>query len=126
MGYSERIKDLRTEKGLTQKELASLLQLTANSICEWEKGRCSPGIEHLMQLSKIFECSIDYIVGNSDDFGVISLQPKSTTLPLSTDEQELLKDYRSLAPYLQEMLRATIQTWKGTVEKIETSKNRRA
>ena len=104
MGYSERIKDLRTEKGLTQKELAAQLQLSANSICEWEKGRCSPGIEHLLQLSKIFECSIDYIVGNSDDFGVISLQPKSTTSSLTKDEQELLNDYRSLAPYLQEHL----------------------
>ena len=125
MGYSERIKDLRTEKGLTQKELASQLQLSANSICEWEKGRCSPGIEHLIQLSKIFECSIDYIVGNSDDFGVISLQPKSTTSSLSADEQELLNDYRALAPYLQEMLRATIQTWKITGANSAT-KNRRA
>lgn len=125
MGYSERIKDLRVEKGFTQKELATRLRLTANSICEWEKGRCSPGIDHLIELSKIFECSIDYIVGNSDDFGIISIKNEKLAPTLSQDEQALLKDYRTLAPYLQEMLRATIQTWKGTPANI-TGKNKRS
>lgn len=67
MNYSRRIKELRLEKGMTQKELASLLNLTANSICEWEKGRSSPNIELLIKLSEIFEVSIDYILGLEDD-----------------------------------------------------------
>ena len=123
MQYSVRLKDLRLEKKLTQKELALLLNLTSNSICEWEKGRSSPGIESLKKLSEIFECSIDYLVGNSDDFGVISIK-NEISAELTPDEQELLTNYRSLAPYLQEMLRATIQTWKGTP--ANTAKNKQA
>ena len=67
MNYSNRIKELRLEKGMTQKELAGLLDLTPNSICEWEKGRSSPNIDLLIKLSEIFEVSIDYIIGLEDD-----------------------------------------------------------
>ena len=37
MDFTTRLKELRTEKGFTQKDLAKKLNLTPNSICEWEK-----------------------------------------------------------------------------------------
>lgn len=112
MGFSNRLKELRTEEGFTQRELAMQLGLTPNSICEWEKGRCEPGIEQLKKLSALFECSIDYLTENSDDFGIISIKKENPVPALSPDEMDLIKDYRALEPALQEMLRATIQTWK--------------
>ena len=95
MQYSVRLKDLRLEKKLTQKELALLLNLTSNSICEWEKGRSSPGIESLKKLSEIFECSIDYLVGNSDDFGVISIK-NEISAERTPDGKELIDIFNSL------------------------------
>ena len=73
MDFSMRLKELRTEKGYTQRELATLLSLSPNSICEWEKGRCQPSIECLKTLCELLECSSDYLLGQSDDFGNITI-----------------------------------------------------
>lgn len=94
MDFCLRLKELRTEKGYTQRELATLLSLSPNSICEWEKGRCQPSIECLKKLSALLECSIDYLLGQSDDFGNISIQENAPAL--TTEEQQLLNDFRTL------------------------------
>lgn len=96
MGFSNKLKELRTEKNFTQKELALFLGLSSNSICEWEKGRCEPGIEQLKKLSALFECSIDYLADNADDFGNITINKAPLTNNLPTEEQKLLDDFRSL------------------------------
>ena len=110
--FSIRLKELRLEKGLTQKELSARLNLSPNSVCEWEKGRCEPNIDTLKKLSNIFNCSIDYLAGTSDDFGCISFN--NQTDELTSEERKLVKDFRNLAPPLQRMLLATIETWKGS------------
>lgn len=120
-----RIKELRIQFGLTQSELAQQIGLNQTAIGKYERGELEPSIETLKKLSFIFECSIDYIIGHSDDFGAVPITQINSTLTLTKDEQELINDYRSLAPSLQEMLRATIQTWKGAKANTET-KNRRA
>ena len=96
MSFPQRLKELRQDKKLTQKELSLHLGLSANSICEWEKGRCEPGIAQLLKLSSLFECSIDFSTGNADDFGVISIKNEKPALALSQDEQKLLETYRKL------------------------------
>ena len=92
--FQTRLKELRSEQNLTQKALASQLNLSTNIICEWEKGRCSPNIETLKKLSKIFKCSIDYLLGNEDDFGVISFE--NVAQELTSEERELLEYFRKL------------------------------
>ena len=100
MDFSMRLKELRTEKGYTQRELATLLSLSPNSICEWEKGRCQPSIECLKTLCELLECSSDYLLGQSDDFGNITISaPLTSSLP--TNEQALLQNYRKLPADLQ-------------------------
>ena len=61
---SENLKKLREEKGLTQSELAEELSVTPQSVSRWEKGLAYPDIEKLPQLSKLFEVSIDELLGN--------------------------------------------------------------
>ena len=90
------LRELRLEKGLTQRQLAHQLSLSPNIVCEWEKGRCSPSIEALKKLSAIFECSIDFLVGNSDDFGNITINQEKKSAELSPDGQELLEIFNSL------------------------------
>ena len=97
--FCTRLKELRTEHNLTQKALATHLGLSSNCICEWEKGRAEPSLEALKKLSTLFCCSIDYIVGNCDELGVIALN--SQTAELSPDGKELLTIFDSLAPEYQ-------------------------
>ncbi len=66
MKFNERLKELRTEEGITQKELARLMDTTNSSICDWECGRTEPNIQQLVKLAEIFSVSVDYIVGKED------------------------------------------------------------
>ena len=62
-----RIKLLREEFKMSQKELALKTGVTEGSISLYEKGDRKPSYEVLIKLSEIFGCSIDYIIGISND-----------------------------------------------------------
>ena len=62
-----RIKMLREEKHLTQQELADKLNSAKSTIGMYENGNRKPSYEVLIKLSEIFSCSIDYIVGTSNE-----------------------------------------------------------
>lgn len=51
---------------MTQKQLASLLNTTDDSVFSWEKGRSQPPLETVRNICKIFEVSADYLLGLKD------------------------------------------------------------
>ena len=61
-----RIAELRKEKHLTQTSLAMKLNVTQNMISFYESEKNEPSISTLIEMSKIFGVSVDYIIGNSD------------------------------------------------------------
>lgn len=61
-----RIKLLREELGMTQQELADKLDGAKSTVAMYEKGDRKPSLEILIKLSEIFNCSIDYILCQSD------------------------------------------------------------
>lgn len=61
---SERLAQLRREHDYTQEQLAELIGVSRQTISKWETGAANPDIEKLMQLSKLYNCSVDYMVGN--------------------------------------------------------------
>ena len=62
----KRIKDLREDHDMLQKEIASLLGISQQYYSEYENGNRTITINHLITLSKFYGTSIDYIVGLSD------------------------------------------------------------
>lgn len=66
MTLGQRIKKLRTEKGLTQKDLASQMNVAFQTISKWEADTNEPDIATLKQLAKIFECSIDDLLSKEE------------------------------------------------------------
>ena len=58
-----RIRKLRKQMNITQKELASHLQIADSTLSYWEMGRYEPDNEALMKLSRFFKVPIDYILG---------------------------------------------------------------
>ena len=64
--FAIRLKELRNEKGLTQKRLAEELNTTDDSIFSWEKGRSQPSFDTLRALCKYFDVTADYLLGISD------------------------------------------------------------
>ena len=63
MDFKTRFKELRTEKGVTQIEIAKKMNMSKMAISHWEKGNSEPSIEQLKLLAEYFDVSIDYLVG---------------------------------------------------------------
>ncbi len=64
MNLNKNIFDLRKKKGLSQDALAEQIDVTRQTISNWEKGETSPNPEQLILLSKVLDISIDDLVGN--------------------------------------------------------------
>ena len=58
-----RIRDLREDNDLTQKEVASYLQVKQNTYSQYENGQRQIPIELLISLAKFYKTSTDYILG---------------------------------------------------------------
>ena len=67
MMFDERLKELRIEKQLSQQELADLVSTGQSSISAWERGSREPLAHQLIDLARVFECSVDYLLGISDN-----------------------------------------------------------
>ncbi|WP_270623418.1 helix-turn-helix domain-containing protein [Streptococcus sanguinis] len=65
--FPERLKQLRKEAGLTQKQIAEKMQVGQNSYSNWEKGIRTPIKPTIEKLAEIFEVSPDYLLGTTDD-----------------------------------------------------------
>ncbi len=64
--FSERLGQLRREKGLTQLELAKVLNTTQRRISYMESNKVEPDLSTLVLLSNYFEVSTDYLIGIKD------------------------------------------------------------
>lgn len=62
MSLGERIYILRTEKNLSQGDLAEQLEVSRQSISKWENNNAIPDLEKIIKLSEIFEVSLDELV----------------------------------------------------------------
>ena len=64
--FSERIKELRLEKNLTQTQLGEIIGVKHFSIYSYEKGRACPEMKGLVALADYFDVSMDYLAGRTD------------------------------------------------------------
>ncbi len=79
----ENIRHYRTQKGLTQEELANFLNVSFQAVSKWERSLAYPDVETIPVIANFFEITIDELMGNSR---------------ISTEEQigEYLKEYDRL------------------------------
>lgn len=66
MTLGSRLKELREEKGMTQKDIAELLGISDVGLGNYERGVRNPDPDTLKRLSEIFNCSVDYLLGNTN------------------------------------------------------------
>ena len=98
-----RIKELREEMNFSQDYIAKAVGTSQRNISRWEKGENEPSYKQLIILADFFNCSIDYLVGRADDFGVVTIAPNSAEL--TEDEKAIIKKYRALSLFQQEAIR---------------------
>lgn len=66
MTFGEKLQELRKQQGLSQEELAGRITVSRQSISKWELGTAVPDTENIVQLSKLFGVSTDYLL--HDDY----------------------------------------------------------
>ena len=85
-----RIAELRKSKHLNQIGLAMKLNISQYLVSAYETGRHQPSVDILIQMSRVFNVSVDYIIGNSD------VKRLAADDSRTDDEKELLEIYRNL------------------------------
>lgn len=63
--FSNRLKELRQEKGLIQERFAQELNVSKGAVAMWETGKRIPDSEMLKAIAKFFSVSVDYLLGES-------------------------------------------------------------
>ena len=81
------LKEIRKARGLSQRDVADKLGCSPNVYSRYERGERQPSIDILIDLSRIFEVTVDYLVGNRE----------IESASLSKYELELIQEARSSA-----------------------------
>jgi len=65
--FSERLKELRSERGLSFKKLENAVGISDATLCRWENGQLENICEHIINLAKFFEVSVEYLLGLKEE-----------------------------------------------------------
>ena len=87
-GLPEKLKSLRKQYGLSQREAASRLGISTSVISAYENGERTPSTENLLALSYLYKCSTDYLLGKEPEPPKIILN----TDKLSQKQLQILSD----------------------------------
>lgn len=93
MKYGEILKKLRTEKGLSQKELTDRLTINRSTYARYETSSTQPDFETLSKLADFYDVSVDYLLGRTNKKNALHTQAGIS------DE-----DYNNLSAYQKEVI----------------------
>ncbi|MBQ8292107.1 MAG: helix-turn-helix transcriptional regulator [Clostridia bacterium] len=61
--FGKKLRELRAERGLSQKELGALFNVCNQTVSFWETGSREPDLDTLKKLAEFFDISSDYFLG---------------------------------------------------------------
>ncbi len=64
MKFHDKLIKLRKSKGISQEELAEMMDVSRQAISRWELGNTLPDVPNLLRISEIFDVSADYLIRN--------------------------------------------------------------
>lgn len=95
------LKRLRENKKMSQQKLASIINVSQQSIYKYENSLAEPDFGTLIELANYFNTSVDYLIGNT------SINRKYENLndeALSDNELQLVQEFRELPKNIQELI----------------------
>jgi len=69
-------------RDITQKELAEIIRVSGSAVSAYENGKKVPGSDTLMRLAEYFDCSIDYLMGKTNEKKAGAVVVKGDDLPV--------------------------------------------
>lgn len=107
------LKDLRIERGVTQQYVADTIGISRSVLSQYENNQVDPTAFVITKFAKFYEVSADYLLGLEDDFGA-KVAPIDASLPgYSTEEKQLIEDFRKLSPYMKGIALNTVHGMTG-------------
>jgi transcriptional regulator with XRE-family HTH domain len=104
--YNDNLRALRTANGLSQKIVADKIDKERSAYAYYELGKSEPSIETLKKLAKLFNVSVDFIVGMDEvpskvaqkdsGYSKLAVDP-AVVSDLEKDEKDLIASYRLLS-----------------------------
>ena len=88
------LKKLRTEMGISQRQLGEQIGVSQQSINKYENHEIEPDIRILIKMADFFQTSLDYLVGHTDIRYIIE---ERTTFDLNAEEALFIDNYRKLS-----------------------------
>ncbi len=64
--FQEKLKELRKQAGLTQREMAEKLFVAQPSYIRYENGTAEPSQANLVRIADLFDVSVDYLLGRKE------------------------------------------------------------
>lgn len=102
-----RLRELRLESGLRQRDVAEKIGVCTASYGFYENWINKPDPETLVKLANLYNVSIDYLLGVSDEYGVKISVSKGDTY--TAEERQLIEDFRQLTYARQKLIKDNIK-----------------
>lgn len=64
--FSCRLKELRNNKNISQKELATVMFVSQQTIAKWETDKATPNPDTLLRLANFFNITVDFLIGRTN------------------------------------------------------------
>lgn len=94
-GLAERLKEIRIKLNYSQREVARQLYVSPSIISGYETGERTPSAENLLALSRLYRCSIDYLLGKDPAEPAMTLVVEWLSQEQVHILQELIEVFRS-------------------------------
>lgn len=111
--FGSKLKELRIEKGITQKTMAESLNISIPTLSHWECNYQEPAFKDLIMLSQYFNVTLEELFG-LDENGTLDTSPTVGTMhegaTLTEKEKALLKAFKNLLPETQDFVLRTAQS----------------
>ena len=105
--FAERIKLIRKNKKMTQREFADKFNISSGTIAMWETGKREPDFKTLCKIADYFNCTTDYLLGRTNDPGdkkiTVSSEDDTVGYVISKDMPELTpEEVKELKEFLHQ------------------------
>ncbi len=92
--FSLKLRELRQEKGYTQKQISDKTGISRSVLSQYETGHSEPTASVIIKLADALEVTTDYLLERADELDNVTVQ--SSAPPLPADELELLRLFRQM------------------------------
>ena len=94
MNYGEKLRYLRSRRGLSQKELTDRLQINRSTYARYETSATQPDFDTLSRLADFFDVTIDYLLGRSESASDNQITIAGQEINLTAEELQLFNELK--------------------------------